>query len=294
MILSGLLFSFDKLNDLISTKGKVPIVADMMASRWAYEALAVHQFTKNSYEQPYYDLHRIEAQSDFSASFLVDEMEKRRKQVADNLDEKSDSAKQVLTQKLNVIRTTLKNDFYKKGLDGIDLNTDWTLAQFTPEFNKKLEDFLAGYKKFYQGIYNKAVAAREKAIVARESDKDAYTLNAYKDRYFSESLSDLVTNVSEKNRVLEYQGTLVQQVNPIFLDPIPNSALDYRAHFFAPRKNLFGALVSTYWFNVMVIWLMTVVLYITLYFELVKKLVNSFDKIPGKKKAPKVTIAKTK
>ena len=47
MILSGLLFTFDKLNEIISTKGKVPIVADMMASRWAYEALVVDQFRNN-------------------------------------------------------------------------------------------------------------------------------------------------------------------------------------------------------------------------------------------------------
>jgi ABC transport system ATP-binding/permease protein len=59
MILSGLLFSFDKLNDLISTKGKVPVVADLMASRWAYEALAVHQFKNNSYGQPYYEVSLI-------------------------------------------------------------------------------------------------------------------------------------------------------------------------------------------------------------------------------------------
>ncbi len=294
MILSGLLFSFDKLNDLISTKGKVPVVADMMASRWAYEAMAVHQFKNNSYAKPYYDLERIEAQSDFRASYLVDEMDKRRRLVADNLDEQSDSAKQVLEYKLNVIRNTLKNDFYKKGLEGLDLQTPWTLAQFTPALNKKLEDFFAAYKKFYQDIYNKAVAAREKAIVAREKQESDYSYNAYKDRYYNESLADLVTNIAEKDRVIEYDGSLVQQINPVFLDPIPSGPLDYRAHFFAPRKNLFGALVNTYWFNVMIIWIMCVVLYVTLYFELLKKLVNSFDKVPGKMNLPKVTLPKTK
>ena len=35
MILSGVLFSFDKLHPLISNKEKVPFVADLMASRWA-------------------------------------------------------------------------------------------------------------------------------------------------------------------------------------------------------------------------------------------------------------------
>jgi hypothetical protein len=62
MILSGLLFSFDKLNDMISTKGKVPIVRlTLMASRWAYEAIVVDQFMNNTYEKPYYDLEKIES-----------------------------------------------------------------------------------------------------------------------------------------------------------------------------------------------------------------------------------------
>ena len=37
---------------ITSTKGKVPLVADFMASRWAYEALAVDAFKNNSYEKP--------------------------------------------------------------------------------------------------------------------------------------------------------------------------------------------------------------------------------------------------
>src|SRR5690606_35738847 len=83
MILSGLLFSFERLNDVISTKGKVPLVADMMASRWAYEALAVYHFKNNSYEEPYYDLEKMESQADFKGSFLVDELEKKRKFISD-------------------------------------------------------------------------------------------------------------------------------------------------------------------------------------------------------------------
>ncbi len=58
--------------------------------------------------------------------------------------------------------------------------------------------------------------------------------------------------------------------------------MDYRAHFFAPQKNLFGATVSTFLFNNVVIWFMTVLLYVTLYFELLRKLINSFDGLPGK------------
>jgi ABC transport system ATP-binding/permease protein len=294
MILSGLLFSFDRLNDFISTKGKVPVVADLMASRWAYEAIAVYQFKNNSYEKPFYDFEKFESQTDFRASFLVDELNKKRKYIADNLDEKNDSIQVIVMKDLNIIQTTLKNDFYKRGFEK-ELNTPWTIASFTPEFDKKLEDFLAAYKKFYLEGYNRAVAEREKVIFKLESDKsNDYKLNDYKNKYFNESLADLVQNISEKNRILEYDGQLFQQINPIFLSPNPNGPLDYRAHFFAPEKNLFGQPISTYIFNMLVIWIMTLLLYITLYFELMRKLINSFDKMPGKVNLPRVGLPKKK
>jgi hypothetical protein len=43
---------------------------------------------------------------------------------------------------------------------------------------------------------------------------------------------------------------------------------------------------------VLVIWIMTLFLYATLYFEVLKKLVNSFDKVPGKVSLPKVALPK--
>jgi hypothetical protein len=294
MILSGLLFSFDKLNDIISTKGKVPIVADLMASRWAYEAIVVDQYMNNTYEKPYYDLEKIESQSDFRSSFLVNELSNKRKFISDNMDTKSDSLKAIMTKDLNIIQTVIQNDYFKKGFEK-DLDEEWTLEKFTPEFNKRLEDFFAAYKKFYQDAYNKAVAAREAVIFRYENEKGKnYRLNEYKNRYYNESLSDLVRNVSEKDRIVEYKGQLIQQINPIFLDPKPSGPLDYRAHFFAPYKNLAGATVSTFLFNNLVIWIMTVLLYITLYFELLRKLISSFDQLPGKMSLNKATEPKKK
>jgi ABC-type multidrug transport system ATPase subunit len=294
MILSGLLFNFDKLNDLISSKSKVPVLADMMASRWAYEAMAVHQFKYNSYEEPYYTYDKIEAQADFNSSFLVDELNKRRKLIADNLDEKNDSVRQQLQHHVEVIQNSIRRElYYKKGLEKLDLNTNWTLAKFTPEFDQTLEAYFSAFKEFYQGVYNKAVAEREKKIVERENTKELnYNLNHYKNRYHNESLADLVTNISEKERIHESDGKLLQRINPVFVDPRPEGILDYRTHFFAPQKNLFGVLIETYWFNILVIWIMTLFLYITLYFEALRKLVNSFDSVPGKVSLKKVSLPK--
>ena len=81
MILSGLLFSFDKLNNVLSTKGKVPIVADFMASRWAYEAMAVYQFKNNSFEDSYFDFDKYESQADFKAAYNAEELKRKQESV---------------------------------------------------------------------------------------------------------------------------------------------------------------------------------------------------------------------
>ena len=47
MVLSGAMFSFDKLNRKITTIDKVPLVAELMPTKWSYEALMVHQFKDN-------------------------------------------------------------------------------------------------------------------------------------------------------------------------------------------------------------------------------------------------------
>ncbi len=294
MILSGLLFNFDKLNNVISTKGKVPIVADLMASRWAYEALAVYQFKNNSYQKDYYDFEKIETQADFRASFLHDELDKKRKFIEENIDEKNDSIRQFVAKDLAILQSQIQIDFYKKGIED-ELGTAWTIERYTPAFNKKLEDYLLAYKKFYQEAYNRVVAAREAAIFQKENAKGStYKVNTYKNLYYNESLADLVRNITEKERIIEYEGRLYQQINPVFLDPKPSSPLDYRAHFFAPSKNLFGNTVSTFTFNMIIIWLMALMLYIMLYFEWVRKIITYFGDLPDKIKIPSLRMSKKK
>jgi hypothetical protein len=83
---------------------------------------------------------------------------------------------------------------------------------------------------------------------------------------------------------LEYNGELIQQINPVFQNPGKNGVFDYRTQFFAPKKNLLGLEISTFWFNSLIIWFMTVLFYIFLYFELLKKGIDSFGKVNLPKK----------
>ena len=282
MILSGLLFSFDKLNDLISAKGKVPIVADLMASRWAYEALAVDQFMNNEYESAYYDYEKKEANSDFKAAFLADELKARNAFITENLNSKSDSIQQLIRKNIGIIISTINGEV---GLEKVNVAKEFSLETYNDKVAMGLNMYIDSYKSHYQKVYNENTSLREKKMDWMEKNRYNKSIAEVKNESYNESLADLVKNVSTKDRLLEYKGRLIQQINPIFQDPNPKHIFDYRTAFFVPNKNLAGLTVPTFSFNLIVIWLMTLVLYLALYAELLRRFIEGFSKVnlPSKK-----------
>ena len=292
MILSGLLFPFDKLNSAISTKGKVPLVADMMASRWAYEAMAVYQFKNNSYEKPFYIHDKIESESDYKSSFFVDRLNEKRRSIAENIQSKDNAVVQQAANDLELIRKSLRDETYKEGMEKVDFTSPWSLQLFTPAFDSVLTAYLDRFKEHYLDQYNNIVTRKENDIAKLQKTSN-YNVLEFKNHYYNEDMADLVKNVNTKERILEYKGELIQQINPVFNDPKQTGMLNYRAHFFAPMKNFLGMKFDTYYFNMLVIWLTTLVFYILLYFEALRKFLNLFSRVPLPQMAmPKVQMPK--
>jgi hypothetical protein len=281
MILSGLLFNFDKLNNLISTKGKVPIIADFMASRWAYEAMAVDQFINNDYETAYYEYEKKEANADFKTAFLADELRKKNAFVLEHLKTKNDSIQFISKQNLAIIQSTLKGE---KGLEKVDLSKELSWENYSDKVGMGMNLYIDQYQKHYQNEYNENVAIREKKMDFMQK-KYNRSIASIKNDHYNESLADLVKNVTTKERMLEYNGQLIQQINPVFQDPKPAHWFDYRTAFFVPTKTFAGMNFTTFTFNLLVIWVMSLAFYFALYFELIKKLIDIFGKVnfPSKK-----------
>lgn len=58
ILLCGLVIKFDDLNTSASKENKVPLIGDIIPSRWAFEALMVEQFADNAYNQAYFPIER--------------------------------------------------------------------------------------------------------------------------------------------------------------------------------------------------------------------------------------------
>jgi hypothetical protein len=52
-----------------------------------------------------------------------------------------------------------------------------------------------------------------------------------------------------------------------------------RAQFYAPYKQIGNAKIDTYWFDLMVLWIVTLVLYVCLYYNVLEKLIVSLTNL---------------
>jgi ABC-type multidrug transport system ATPase subunit len=279
MVLSGLLFSFDKLNEIVSTKGKVPIVADIMASRWIYEGVAVRQFKTNDYESKFYDFEKQEFQSDFKSSYWIKDLKNRLNYVIDHNDSDDEAVQQKVLNNLELIRNELKEEAGTSNINDIDLDIALSTDKFNAQIGNDIIKYLDQLTQKYLDQYNLAVQKKEKLIYGYENNF-GYNLSEMKNKHYNDGLADLVRNLAVKDRIIEFKGHLLQIVDPVFNDPKnPKNLLDYRSHFFAPKKHFLGVYFETYWFNLIVVWAMTVLLYIALYFEWLKKLIGSLESV---------------
>ncbi len=274
MILGGAMFSFDKLNRWLTRPDKVPIVADMMATRWIYEALIVNQFMNNDFEKKFFDIEQKESYYNFKQVYYLPKMKDILTFISEKLPTKNPAEKKVLNDDIQLFQhelgllvndTLLKvkchsYDQWKTGKVTFDL------VNQTNEYLDKLNDFVS--MKFL-AVNNQ----KEKLLqYILSTQKDLYYRK--KDNYYNESIADLVQQVFEKNKILQYKHRLVQQVDPIYQNPTVEGYFDYRAQFYAPRKYFMGKFFNTYNFNIFVVWIMTVFLFVALYLNWLKKALN--------------------
>ncbi|MFM8346460.1 MAG: hypothetical protein ACKOAR_00300 [Bacteroidota bacterium] len=95
-----------------------------------------------------------------------------------------------------------------------------------------------------------------------------------KDVHYNESMADLVRNRNTTDPVLDAGHRLIRQTDPIFDHHSPTGMLDYRTAFFVPEKQFLGLTISTPVFDVLAIWLLSIIFYFALYYGLLERFVH--------------------
>lgn len=293
MVLSGAMFPFDKLNRKIGSVDKVPLIAEFILTRWTYEALMVSQFKDNKYNQfktsrfskSYYEIAKDNSIATYYSDILIPNL----KNALDKTDliyrndvyARSDPGRiprldnLIKSGKLDLIRNELKKLTGKyRTLQKFKYINDLTPEKYNSEIFESLHNYLKIAGDNFTRVGIKAVQESDNINLKYKSQ-----IENLRNLYFNEKLEEIVTKYYEKNKILEYKNSYVQNSDPIYLDPEKRGYLGFRTHFFAPSKYFFGILIDTFTFNITLVMLFTIILYLTLYYELLSKAVSFFENL---------------
>ncbi|MDF2456020.1 MAG: transporter, partial [Cytophagaceae bacterium] len=280
MILSGAMFSFDKINDVVKNKANVPLLADAMISRWAYEGISVHQFAENKFNQRFFSLEQKEHIAQFNTVYGIPHLRSGLEQLGERLIknkiEKEDIGlyyrPAVLFVKDYGKLLKLSKHEYEK--------LDVVFTEVNQNNIEKLQYYLAQLDEVLNLLYNQTSIQKDKLVTALDRKYgEGYTLKL-KDEYYNENLAEYVRNVNNSQKADVYKGHLIPKTEYIYFAPIYTQGIfDYRTHFFSPVKVMFKHTVPTFWFNVLTIWFMALILFIMLYFDFYARIFDGFKKL---------------
>lgn len=280
LILSGVVVEFDKLNPNLNSDSTVPLVGEVMASRWAFEAAMVAQFKNNKYESQFYTYDKTMAEADYRKVYYIPTLESKLEYCLNNFRSNNEEIRTKMKNNLELLRNEINKELNNIGGDKFDRTDDLYLEKFDSTLYAHTNDFLETLRKFYVNRYNKADQYKEKVIhemTNTPEKKEEFEL--LKSQYFNESIATLVKNQNDAHRIIEHDGILIQKIFPIYMTPHPSNIFDFRDQFYVPHKHFMGKHFDTLYFNISIIWTMSLILILTLYFDIPRKVVDGLSNI---------------
>ena len=247
ILLCGLVVSFSDLTPHSKT-GNVPLIGDIIPSRWAYEALAVTSFSDNPYEKPFFELDKEKYETQYYNLGFLDELDS---QLATMNDEQK-RGKEVKAEHMEVIRTNLPQ-----------------LTEF------------CGMKP-YEGDYSyqslKQYLSEAEQILAKRSNASTLKADALMSSMIRSQGREQVMQLKADNYNLRLEEFVVGADNGKLLDVVhnhivPRTALIFltpksktgRAPFYSSEKIVGSMHIKTLWFNLAAMMLMCIVAAILLF-----------------------------
>ena len=241
ILLCGLVVSFADLTPR-STTGNVPLIGDVIPSRWAYEALAVTSFTDNPYEKPFFLLDKRKYEDQYYNMGLLYELQSQLETMKDE----EQRGKEVKPGHIEVIRTNLPDVTAYCGMRPYDGDYSYTTLK---AYLKEAEDIL-------DKRGNEATLSADAMMtdLIREKGKEA-VLQMKRDHY-NLRLEEFVIGAENQKMLEVIDNHIVPRAGFVFLTPKSRTG---QAPFYSSEKILASWHVKTLWYNIGVMLLMCVI-----------------------------------
>ena len=246
ILLCGLVVSFSDLTPK-STTGNVPLIGDLIPSRWSYEALAVTSFTDNAYEKPFFELDKARQENQFYNLGFLYELQSQ----LETMNNEKKQGKEVDPSHLNVINTNLPI-----------LSEFCGVAPYAGDGSyQSLYDYMKEAEKILAKRGNDLTLKKDAMVssTVKQQGKDAFL--ALKKDNFNIKLEEFVTGADQLRMIDIVDDHLVPRSGIIYLTPHNKCG---RAPFYSSEKILGSWHIKALWFNLGVILLMSIIAIILL------------------------------
>ena len=224
IIFGGAIIRFDRFNPIFTQVDRVPLIGNLMASRWGFESLAVHLTRENEADAPFMEFEDRMERAAWRRDFwyqqyrLIEDAEVRSREWEGALEEL----------------------------------TTWGCA--TAEL-KTVDDV----RRAFKDAYKEAFKGRDDA---RKTLAESTDLKALKDAHHNDALHEWVMQTDRHERIALTDRGLVQET--AFIHQMPLGRQAWNAPFYVPEKQLGQWSIKTPIFNLLVLWAMSLALYFIL------------------------------
>ena len=241
ILLCGLVVSFTDLNPR-STTGNVPLIGDIIPSRWSYEALAVTSFTDNAYKRPFFAIEKEKYETQYYNMGLLYELQSQLETMKDE----QKRGKEVAPNHMEVIRTNLPFVTAYCGMKPYQGDESY----------QSLYDYMKEAEKLLAKRSNELSLKADQYIAAFIRNHSKEYLLDLKRKYYNTKLEDCVIGADQKHMTEVIDNYVVPRTGLIFLTP--RSSIG-RAPFYSSEKILGQWHIKTLWFNMGVLLMMCII-----------------------------------
>ena len=246
ILLCGLVVSFTDLTPK-STTGNVPLIGDLIPSRWSYEALAVTSFTDNPYEAQFFENDKEKYETQFYNMGFLYELQSQ----LETMKSEQNKGEEVKPLHMEVIRTNLpritaycgmqpyQGDYSYESLKAYMTEAERILSKRSNEISLKINAHVSSF--------------------IRKNGKEA--LLDLKRNHFNTKLEDCVIGADQQRMIDVVEDRIVPRTGLIFLTPQSKVG---RAPFYSSEKIVGPWHVKTLWFNIAVLLLMSMIMTVLL------------------------------
>lgn len=240
ILLCGLVVKFDDITTGSKT-GNVPIIGDIIPSRWAYEGLATGSYMMNSYEKDLYELDRIRFEALFVKEAVCGELET---QIATREDELRRGV-EPKPWRMELIKNELPRIGKAAGME--PYSGDWS--------TESIENYVYDAEKALAKYANTVRLALDRKTNAL-TDGNSTELRELKQSSCNQQLENLLVN-RNADKVYRVAGNKVLPTSGyVFLTPASRNG---RAPFYSGVKVLGHYEIVTYWFDIAVLLIMSII-----------------------------------